>query len=135
VRLLLQGKVEHIVQFYAQHALYGQLLAGGVRIHLYTRSYLHAKAAVIDDDWATVGSSNLDPYSLLMAREANVLVRDRPFCGELRERLERAIADESIAFGPEDLSRRSLPARVMEWIAYGITRAAIAIIARDREYE
>jgi len=134
VRLLLQGKNEHVVQFYAQHALYGQLLAGGVQIYQYTRSYLHAKTAVIDDDWATVGSSNLDPYSLLLAREANVLVRDAAFCGELRARLERAIREESTPFGPEDLSRRSLPARVFDWIAYGITRAAIAIIARDRDY-
>jgi cardiolipin synthase A/B len=134
VRLLLQGKIEHIVQYYAQQALYGQLLAGGVHIHLYTRSYLHAKAAVIDQDWATVGSSNLDPYSLLMAREANVLVRDASFCGELRARLERAIAGESTVFGVEDLSSRSLPSRVMEWIAYGITRAAIAIIARNGDY-
>ncbi len=135
VRLLLQGRVEHLVQFYAQHALYGQLLVGGVQIYLYTRSYLHAKAAVIDDDWATVGSSNLDPYSLLMAREANVLVRDADFAAQLRRRLEQAIASESTAFGPEDLSSRSWPVRVFDWIAYGITRAAIAIIARNRNYE
>jgi len=134
VRLLLQGKIEHLVQFHAQHALYGHLLAGGVKIHLYTRSQLHAKAAVIDDDWATVGSSNLDPYSLLMAREANVLVRDAAFAGELRARLEHAIASESIAYGPEDMLRRSWPVRVFDWVAYGITRAAIAIIARDRNY-
>jgi cardiolipin synthase len=134
VRLLLQGRVEHVVQYYAQHALYGQLLASGVQINLYTPSFLHAKAAVIDDDWATVGSSNLDPYSLLMAREANVLVRDAAFARALRARLEQAIAAESIAFGPEDLVRRSWPARVFDWIAFGITRAAIAIIARDRHY-
>jgi len=134
VRLLLQGRLEHIVQFHAQHCLYGQLLAGGVQIHLYRRSYLHAKAAVIDEDWATVGSSNLDPYSLLMAREANVLVRDAAFSAELRERLEQAIRLESTAFGSEDLSRRSWPARVFDWIAYGITRAAIVLIARDSDY-
>lgn len=134
VRLLLQGRAEHIVQFYAQHALYGQLLAGGVKIHLYTRSFLHAKAAVIDEDWATVGSSNLDPYSLLMAREANLLVRDAAFSARLRERLERAIREESVEFGPKDLSRRSLPTRIFDWVAFGITRAAIAIIARDRNY-
>jgi cardiolipin synthase len=134
VRLLLQGRVEHLIQFYAQHALYGQLLAGGVSINLYTRSFLHAKAAVIDDDWATVGSSNLDPYSLLLAREANVLVRDAAFARSLRARLERALAEESTEFGPEDLLRRSWPTRVLDWIAYGITRMAIAVVARDRHY-
>ena len=134
VRLLLQGRVEHIVQFYAQHAMYGQLLAGGIKINLYTRSFLHAKAAVIDDDWATVGSSNLDPYSMLMAREANVLVRDAAFTSALRARLEQALAEESIAFGAEDLMRRSRLTRIFDWIAFGITRVAIAIIARDRHY-
>jgi cardiolipin synthase len=134
VRLLLQGRVEHVVQFHAQHAMYGQLVAGGIQINLYTRSFLHAKAAVIDDDWATVGSSNLDPYSLLMAREANVLVRDAAFASALRVRLEKAIAEESIQFGPEDLLRRSRLTRIFDWIAFGITRAAIAIIARDRHY-
>ena len=134
VRLLLQGRVEHVLQFYAQHAMYGQLLAGGIKINLYTRSFLHAKAAVIDDDWATVGSSNLDPYSMLMAREANVLVRDAAFTRALRARLEQALADESIPFGPEDLMRRSRLTRIFDWIAFGITRMAIAIIARDRHY-
>jgi cardiolipin synthase len=134
VRLLLQGRLEHLVQFYAQHALYGQLLASGIEINLYTRSFLHAKAAVIDEDWATVGSSNLDPYSLLMAREANVLVRDAEFTSQLRARLEQAIAAESTRFGPEDLLRRSWPTRVFDWIAFGFTRVAIAVIARDRHY-
>lgn len=134
VRLLLQGRLEHVVQYYAQHALYGQLLAGGVEVNLYTRSFLHAKAAVIDEDWATVGSSNLDPYSLLMAREANVLVRDAAFTAQLRARLEQAIAEESTRFGPEDLLRRSWAARVFDWIAFGFTRIAIAVIAQDRHY-
>jgi cardiolipin synthase A/B len=134
VRLLLQGRVEHVVQYYAQHALYGQLLASGVQINLYRRSFLHAKAAAIDDDWATVGSSNLDPYSLLMAREANVLVRDGAFTGQLRARLDQAIAEQSTQFGPEDLLRRSWPKRVFDWIAFGVTRVAIAVIAQDRHY-
>jgi cardiolipin synthase len=134
VRLLLQGRLEHVVQYYAQHALYGQLLTGGVHINLYTRSFLHAKAALIDDEWATVGSSNLDPYSLLMAREANVLVRDAAFTAQLRTRLEQAITTESTQFGPEDLVRRSWPTRVFDWIAFGFTRVAIAVIAQDRHY-
>jgi len=133
VRLLLQGRLEHVLQFYAQHALYGQLVGAGVQIYLYTRSFLHAKAAVIDDNWATVGSSNLDPYSLLLAREANVLVLDASFASALRARLEQGIA-ESIQFGPEDLLRRSRLTRVFDWIAYGITRVATQIVAQDRNY-
>ncbi|MFN3565036.1 MAG: cardiolipin synthase ClsB, partial [Burkholderiaceae bacterium] len=74
VRLLLQGRVEYSLQHHAQRALYHQFLAGGIEIHEYVPSYLHAKVAVIDGFWSTVGSSNIDPYSLLLAREANVVV-------------------------------------------------------------
>src|SRR5262249_15870252 len=60
VRLLLQGRIEYAIQYYGQRAMYGQLLAAGVEIYEYSPSYLHAKVAVIDDRWATVGSSNID---------------------------------------------------------------------------
>ncbi|TAN74754.1 MAG: cardiolipin synthase ClsB, partial [Gallionella sp.] len=73
VALLLQGKVEYRLQHYATHALYDQLLAVGVEIYEYQASYLHAKIAVVDGQWATVGSSNIDPFSLLLAREANLV--------------------------------------------------------------
>ena len=70
--------------------MYGQLLQAGIAIEEYHRSMLHAKVAVVDDLWATVGSSNIDPYSLLMAREANVIVRDRGFNGQLQGPAARA---------------------------------------------
>jgi cardiolipin synthase len=81
VRLLLQGRYEYFMQYHAVRPVYGALLAAGVEIHEYNASFLHAKVAVIDPNndrpWATVGSSNLDPLSLLLAREANVVVADR----------------------------------------------------------
>ena len=79
VTLLLQARVEYRLLHYASRALYGQLLTAGVAIQEYHRSFLHAKVAVIDSRWATVGSSNIDPYSFLMSREANVFVRDPAF--------------------------------------------------------
>ena len=84
VRLLVQGRIEYAIQHYAQEALYGQLLDAGIEIHEYEASYLHAKVAVVDDSWTTVGSSNIDPYSLLLAREANVAVYDAAFAPHLR---------------------------------------------------
>lgn len=92
VVLLLQGKVEYRLQHYATRALYEQLLAAGIQIYEYQASYLHAKVAVVDSHWATVGSSNIDPLSLLLAREANLLVRDSKFAGELRSSLLAAVA-------------------------------------------
>ena len=79
VVLLLQGRVEYVLLHYASRALYGTLLEAGVEIYEYHRSFLHAKVAVVDGHWATVGSSNIDPFSLLLAREANVVTEDRRF--------------------------------------------------------
>ncbi len=91
VVLLLQGKVEYPMQHYATLALYGQLLKAGIEIYEYRNSYLHAKVGVVDGVWATVGSSNLEPFSMLLAREANLVVRNPPFAGALRTSLLRAI--------------------------------------------
>ena len=85
VRLLLQGRVEYRLPHYAAQAMYDELLKGGVQIIEYRRSFLHAKVAVFDDR-ATVGSSNIDPFSLLLAREANLFVNDQAFAAELRSR-------------------------------------------------
>ena len=87
VILLLQGQVEYRLQHYAMLALYDQLLGAGVEIHEYHASFLHAKVAVVDGCWATVGSSNIDPFSLWLAREANLVVRDAGFAESLRTSL------------------------------------------------
>ncbi len=91
VRLLLQGKIDYRIAGLAARVLYDELLAHGVRIYEYTPAYLHAKVAVVDDDWATVGSSNIDPLSLLLNLEANVVVRDREFAQALAAQLELAM--------------------------------------------
>jgi len=92
VRLLLQGKVDYRIAALAAQALYDELRANGVRIFEYTPAFLHAKVAVVDDDWATVGSSNIDPLSLLLNLEANVVVRDAQFSQALAARFEAAFA-------------------------------------------
>jgi cardiolipin synthase A/B len=92
VRLLLQGKVDYRFAGLAARVLYDELLAEGVRIHEYQPAFLHAKAAVVDSDWATLGSSNIDPLSLLLNLEANVVVRDAPFAAEFEAAFEQALA-------------------------------------------
>jgi cardiolipin synthase len=134
VRLLLQGRVEYALQHFGQRALYGQLLAAGVEIYEYAPSYLHAKVAVIDERWATVGSSNIDPYSLLLAREANVVVYDAGFGRQLRSVLEHAIAVDAIQVKEQDYARRNWLAKLRDWIAFGTLRLATALIARGRIY-
>ncbi len=92
VRLLLQGKVDYRIAALAARALYDEMRAHGVRIFEYTPAFLHAKVALVDDDWATVGSSNIDPLSLLLNLEANVVVRDEGFAAALAGRFETAFA-------------------------------------------
>lgn len=91
VTLMLQGRVEYFLLHYATRAMYGDLLAAGVELHEYHKSFLHAKVAVFDGRIATVGSSNIDPFSLFLAREANVVVDDPGFANTLRGRLVEAL--------------------------------------------
>jgi len=128
VRLLLQARVEYRLLHYASRALYGQLLSAGVAIHEYHRSFLHAKVAVVDSNWATVGSSNIDPYSFLMSREANVFVRDAVFANELRVELAAMMNSGARAVPPEDWANRSRFAKAMSWIAYGVVRVAMGML-------
>jgi cardiolipin synthase len=134
VRLLLQGRVEYAIQHYAQRFLFGSLLAAGVEIHEYHPAYLHAKVGVIDGRWATVGSSNIDPYSLLLAREANIVVYDTAFARKLEDVLQRAIDDGAHRVDPEQYQRRSLVERFFNWIAYRVVRLATVTLARERNY-
>jgi cardiolipin synthase len=134
VRLLLQGRVEYAVQHFGQRALYGQLLEAGIEIYEYEPSYLHAKVAVIDERWATVGSSNIDPYSLLLAREANVVVYDATFSRQLRSVLGHAMAVDAVQVKVQDYERRGWLAKVRDWIAFGVLRLATVVIARGRLY-
>lgn len=87
IHLLLQGRIEYRLQHYASQSLYTRLLDAGIRIFEYEPGFMHAKVGVIDHQWATVGSANLDPFSLLVAREANVLVFDTVFCATLEQKL------------------------------------------------
>jgi cardiolipin synthase len=122
VILLLQARVEYVLLHYASRALYGQLLDAGVQIFEYTKSFLHAKVAVVDGRWATVGSSNIDPLSLLLMREANVVVDDRKFALELRESLLERVVDGARPVVRARWRRQPLHQRVRIWIAYGIAR-------------
>jgi cardiolipin synthase len=132
VVLLMQGRVEFLLLHLASRAMYGQLLDAGIEIWEYRRGTLHAKVAVFDRAFGCVGSSNLDPYSLLMALEANVFVGDRRFAGELRASLEEAMHAGARAIPPQHWRRRPLWQRVPIWIAYGITRLLIAFASYER---
>ena len=135
ITLLLQGRYEYFMPYHASRAVYGVLLNAGVEIIEYEASFLHAKVAVMDAEdgaIATVGSSNLDPFSLLLAREANIFVRDDAFAAELRAHLMQAIAQQGRRVEPEAHRSRAFMPRTLAWVAYALMR--IALFATGRRY-
>ena len=135
VVLLLQARVEYVLLHYASRALYGAFLDAGIEIHEYHKSFLHAKVAVIDGNWATVGSSNIDPFSLLLAREANVVIEDRGFASQLRESLESAMSSGARRLAPQDWRRQRIWTRTMTWLSYGLARLLTGLFAYGRADE
>ncbi len=131
ISLLLQGLSDHSFLKYASRAMYLDLLHAGVHIGEYRIAMLHAKACVVDGHWATVGSSNLDPFSLLLAREANLVVRDTVFAQQLRSSLLAAIAHDADPVALNDWTRRALTQRLASWLAYGLARGTL-LLARLR---
>ncbi len=127
VRLLLQGRYEYFMQYHAARALYRPLLAAGIEIYEYTPSFLHAKVAVVDGRWATVGSSNMDPLSLLLAREANVVVQDEAFALGLQHLLERAMTTDARRIDAEAHARRGVRLRLFDRLAYLLMRALLFV--------
>lgn len=128
VRLLLHGKYEHFLQYHAARTAYRRLLEAGIEIHEYAPSALHAKVAVVDASWATVGSTNLDPLSLLMAREANVVTRDPAFARGLRQRLDHLLQTAGVRIEHEQLRQRPWRLRLFDQVAYAIMRAMLWLL-------
>ena len=126
VRLLLQGKIDYRIAALAAQTLYAEMRNNGVRIFEYTPAFLHAKVALVDDDWATVGSSNIDPLSLLLNLEANVVVRDAGFAQALSARFEEAFAvSAEVADPPMRAGLRGWAHRVLvSWAANLYLRVA-----------
>jgi cardiolipin synthase len=135
VTLLLQGRVEYILQHYATRALYGPFLDAGIVINEYQQGFLHAKVAVIDGCWATVGSSNIDPFSLLLAREANVIIEEAGFARDLRGDLMRAITGAAHEIRRDRWRDQPWTARWLTWGCYGLVRFLTGVFAYGRAQE
>lgn len=106
VRLLLQGKLDFKIAGLAARVLYGELQQHGVRIFEYQPAFLHAKVLRVDDEWATVGSSNLDPLSMVLNLEANLIIKDRGFVRSLSQALNEDFAQSREVLASDDSSSR-----------------------------
>lgn len=134
VALVVQGWSDHRIFQNASRLLYGALLDHGIEIYEYTKSELHAKAATVDGRWATVGSSNLDPFSLFLAREANVAVFSESFAREVRASIDHEIHRGAQAVPRLLWKRRPFLARASGWLAYGYARLAMGIAGIGRRW-
>ena len=130
VRLLLQGQYEYFLPYRAARQLYGQLMKAGVEIYEYHASFLHAKVAVVDGKWLTVGSSNLDPFSLLLAREANVVAHHPELAHTLHASLMDAIARHSDRVEPHAYLNRSWWDRTLDAMASAILRFGVFLTGK-----
>lgn len=128
VVLLLQGRVEFWLLNQASKALYGSLLEAGIEIHEYRKSQMHSKVAVIDGHWLTVGSSNIDPFSLWLAHEANVMIDDTDFAALLRTDIEKTLQSGAHRLPHALWKRKSRLYRGMAWLGYGLVRMAMGIV-------
>ena len=133
VRLLLQGKIEYQMQYHATRWIYDLFLREGIEIYEYLPSFLHAKVAVIDDV-SIVGSSNLDPFSLLLAREANVLVDDAGFTAQLRQSLENAVTRGSRIVELTLYGHRPFPGRIADGLCYLLLRIGVTLSGKSDQY-
>lgn len=125
VRILLQGPSDHAMLKRASEFLYRRLHLASIDVVEYRKSFLHAKVAVIDGAWATVGSSNLDPFSLLLSREANVEIHDAAFATQMEAQIDAAIRDGGEAITADTLSRFGWFVRLKQWASYRFARGMI----------
>ncbi len=135
VVLILQGRVEYLLLHFATRALYGSFLQAGIEIHEHHYSFMHAKVAVIDQRWATVGSSNIDPFSLLLSREANVVARDAKFADELRAAIRDMQERGTRRVAPSDWASRGRAYKAVAWLAYGMVRILTGLVGYGPQWQ
>lgn len=129
---LVIGKKEFVALDYATPFLYRNLLKYGVRIAEYEKTILHGKVAVVDSNWATVGSSNLDALSLVLNNEANmVLVNHENEIVKLRDAILTAFHDGQPVTA-ERYAARPLGIRLMSWLAYKGYRTMMKMLTIGR---
>ncbi len=135
VILVMQGHTDHRLYHAASRALYRFFLENGMEIYEYHASELHAKVAVVDGLWATVGSSNIDPFSLLLAREANLVTHDPAFARDLHERI--LAARDAGAHRIHHQAWRHIPwmVRLTSWLAYGLVRGLMGLAGYAQAYD
>jgi cardiolipin synthase len=116
VKLILPGISDEKIVLYAGRSHYTHLLKSGVKLYEQRNAVLHAKTAVIDGVWSTVGSTNMDLWSFLRNDEVNAIILGSDFAAEMEAMFEKDMA-ESNQILLEQWKKRPLPERLKEWLA------------------
>ena len=119
VLLPLESDVPAVM--YATRRLYGWMLKRGIRLYEWPQSILHSKVAVVDDDWCTVGTHNLDHRSWAYNLEINVVVSNAEVAQALRARLEQDLGI-AVVVDARAWKYRPLSQRLLEWIFFRLRR-------------
>ncbi|MBE0502920.1 MAG: cardiolipin synthase [Desulfuromonadales bacterium] len=114
VKIILPGITDSLLALHAQRSYYTKLLKSGVQLYEHSDSLLHAKTAVIDSVWATVGSTNMDYLSLLNNNEVNAIILNKEFAAEMEKMFAGDLAD-SKQIHWEEWKKRPLLPRAREW--------------------
>jgi cardiolipin synthase len=121
VKIIVSASTDSKLAMYAQRHNYSELLKAGVKIYERRSVLLHAKTAVIDGVWSTVGSTNMDYWSLLSDDEVNAVVLNREFAIEM-EKMFAADLAKSDPILWEKWKKRPLSQRIMQWSAHLFAR-------------
>lgn len=114
VKIILPGTTDSLLAFYAQRHHYSGLLKSGVKLYEHNTSLLHAKTAVVDKVWSTVGSTNMDSQSLLHNDEVNAVILSQEFAVEMEKMFVSDLADSRQIHWDEWKKRPLLP-RIRAW--------------------
>ena len=128
---LLLGVGQFRIQDAVARSFYPKLLKHGVKIFEYQKTQLHGKVAVVDDEWATVGSSNYDGFSLFVNQEANIVVKDREFAHALRDHIRHGVAD-AVRIHAEEFSNTPWYKRAWYGAAFLLYRGLLRIITMGK---
>ncbi|MDB5771888.1 MAG: cls [Burkholderia sp.] len=114
VKIIFPSFADHTMILYASRSYYDELLAAGIRVFERNVAMLHAKTAVVDGVWSTIGSTNLDMRSFLHNDEINAVILDVDFATRMETLFDRDLK-ESTEITAQDWNRRGMRHRFREW--------------------
>jgi cardiolipin synthase len=116
VKIILPGITDSQMVLYAQRYYYSDLLKSGVKLYEHSTALLHAKTAVVDNVWSTVGSTNMDYLSLLSNDEVNAVILSHGFAVEMEKMFVKDLSN-SRQIQLDEWEKRPLFQKIREWIA------------------